>query len=672
MKALILNSGTGSRMGDITRTHPKCMTEIGGGETILSRQLRLLSEAGVRDMVITTGSWDEAIRTAVKDQGLDIRCSFVCNPIADRTNYIYSMYLAREALADDDLLLLHGDLVFEWRALEKLLQEPGSGMAVSMDLPLPEKDFKAVIHDGKIEKVGIEFFEDAAAAQPMYVLRKADMTVWMQAISSFVEQGEVRCYAENALNTVTDKVCIHPVDMGKWLCNEIDTPQDLEKTALQLEQVEKKTVYMCFSTDVLHAAHLRLIGRAAKLGHVTVGILSDEAVASYKRFPLLTCEERMEMFRNVTGVEKVVEQKTLSYRENLTALHPDFVVHGDNWKNDFQKPIREEVLSLLEQWGGELVEYPYTSDPRFGALEGRARSELALPDSRRARLRRLIAMKGLVTAMEAHSGITGLIVEKTVVHEDNGGAHQFDAMWISSLCDSTAKGKPDIELVDMSSRFRTIDDILEVTTKPIIFDGDTGGLPEHFVYTVRTLERMGVSMVIIEDKTGLKKNSLFGTEVRQTQDDIEHFAEKIRAGKRAQKTRDFMICARIESLILEKGMQDALERATAFVQAGADAIMIHSRKKDPQEIFDFVEAFRKSDSVTPLVVVPSSFNTVTEDEWKKRGVNVVIYANQLTRAGFPAMQKAAETILHAHRAKECDDFLMPIKEIIRLVPEDND
>lgn len=274
------------------------------------------------------------------------------------------------------------------------------------------------------------------------------------------------------------------------------------------------------------------------------------------------------------------------------------------------------------------------------------------------------------TAMEAHSGITGLIVEQTVVYQ-NGEAHQFDAMWISSLCDSTAKGKPDIELVDMTSRFRTIDDIMEVTTKPIIFDGDTGGLTEHFVYTVRTLERMGVSMIIIEDKTGLKKNSLFGTEVEQTQDSIENFCAKIAAGKKARKTKDFMICARIESLILERGMEDALDRAFAFVGAGADAIMIHSRKKDPSEIFEFVEKFREKDASTPIVVVPTSFNTVTEEEFKARGVNVIIYANQLTRTGFPAMQNAAKLILENHRAKECDDVCMSIKDIITLIPEEN-
>ena len=315
------------------------------------------------------------------------------------------------------------------------------------------------------------------------------------------------------------------------------------------------------------------------------------------------------------------------------------------------------------------MEYPYSVDEKYKELENRSRSELATPDMRRGRLRKALAMKGTITAMEAHSGLTGLIVENTVVNE-NGGARQFDAMWVSSLCDSTAKGKPYIELVDMTSRFRTIDDIMEVTTKPIIFDGDTGGLTEHFVYTVRTLERMGVSMVIIEDKTGLKKNSLFGTEVQQTQAAIPDFCEKIKAGKKAQKTKDFMICARIESLILEQGMDDALERAFAFADAGADAIMIHSRKKDPAEIFEFVEKFREKDKTTPIVVVPTSFNTVTEEEFKERGVNIVIYANQLTRTGFPAMQNAAKTILEHHRAKECDDICMPFKEIIRMIPEE--
>lgn len=431
----------------------------------------------------------------------------------------------------------------------------------------------------------------------------------------------------------------------------------------------KKTVYMCFSTDMIHSGHIDIIRKAEKLGDLTIGVLSDEAIASFKRYPLMPFEERKVLFENITGVKNVVEQKELSYKNILNELKPDIVVHGDDWREGFQKPIRDEVVEILNSYGGELVEFPYNKDARYDELEKQMRMQLGMPDYRRSRLKKLINMKGLVTAIEAHSGITGLIAEKTTVLQD-GKTYQFDAMWISSLCDSTAKGKPDIELVDMTSRFRTIDDIMEVTTKPIIFDGDTGGLTEHFVYTVRSLERMGVSMVIIEDKTGLKKNSLFGTEVKQTQDSIENFSAKIAAGKKAQKTKDFMICARIESLILEQGMEDALTRAFAFVGAGADAIMIHSRKKDPSEIKEFIEKFREKDKTTPIVLVPTSFNTVYEDEWKALGANIIIYANQLTRTGFPAMQDAARTILENHRAKECDDKCMSIKEIITLIPEE--
>ena len=412
-----------------------------------------------------------------------------------------------------------------------------------------------------------------------------------------------------------------------------------------------------------------MINKAASLGELTVGVLSDETVASYKRYPLLSCEERMKIASAIQGVAHVVKQEGLSYRGIIAELHPDVIVHGDDWRTGVQQPIREETIKLLKEFGGELVEFPYTVNPEYDKIEANARSQLSMPDMRRARLKKLIGMKGLVTAIEAHSGITGLIAEKTTVVQD-GKTYQFDAMWVSSLCDSTAKGKPDIELVDMTSRFRTIDDIMEVTTKPIIFVGDTGGLTEHFVYTVRSLERMGVSMIIIEDKCGLKKNSLFGNEVAQKQDSIENFSAKIAAGKRAQKTKDFMICARIESLILEQGMDDALNRAHAFAKAGADAIMIHSRKKDPAEIFEFIEQFRKGDALTPIVVVPTSFNSVTEDEFKKRGANVVIYANQLTRSGFPAMQKAAQTILENHRALEADAMCMPIKQIITLIPEE--
>ena len=429
-----------------------------------------------------------------------------------------------------------------------------------------------------------------------------------------------------------------------------------------------KTVYTCFCTDVIHEGHLNIIAEAKKRGRVIVGCLSDEALIRYNKFPTISQEERIRLYRSLDGVEEVVIQNDMLYDDVITLIQPDCVLHGDNWKEGPEKAIRDHVEELLKQYGGELVDIPYTYNEKVRKIDLQLREKLGMPEYRRRRLRQLISMTPIVKVMEAHSGLTGLIVEKTVV-EHEGRLDQFDAMWVSSLCDSTAKGKPDIELVDMTSRFRTIDDIMEVTTKPIIFDGDTGGLTEHFVYTVRSLERMGVSAVIIEDKKGLKKNSLFGTEVEQTQATIEEMSAKIAAGKKAQLTDDFMIIARIESLILERGMEDALERAFAFVKAGADGIMIHRRKKDPAEILEFCDRFRAEDKTTPIVVVPSSFNTITEDELAAHGVNIVIYANQLTRAAFPAMQKTAEDILRYHRAKEVDDRLMPIKEIITLIDE---
>lgn len=668
MKALILNSGMGTRMGVLTSEHPKCMTEISSKETILSRQLKQIADAGIEEVVMTTGLFDSVLVNYCQSLDLPLHITFVKNPIYQETNYIYSIYCAREYL-DDDIVLMHGDLVFENAVFDAVMDSEQSCMTVSTTLPLPDKDFKSVIQNGRITKVGIEYFNEAVAAQPLYKLLKDDWKIWLNQIVLFCENNQVKCYAENALNEVSDICKIYPLDVKNQLCSEIDNPEDLAVVISRLREVKSRTVYMCFSTDILHSGHIAIIKKAARLGKLIIGVLSDEAVVSYKRFPLLPYAERKSMFENITGVYKVVEQKTLSYKENLEKYQPTYVVHGDDWISGFQKPIREEVVSALAAYGGKLVEFPYSDDMKYRELEKRTRADLSTPDMRRGRLRKVLQMKGMVTAMEAHSGLTGLLVENTVVYEE-GGARQFDAMWISSLCDSTAKGKPDIELVDMTSRFRTVDDIMEVTTKPIIFDGDTGGLTEHFVYTVKTLERMGVSMIIIEDKTGLKKNSLFGTEVAQTQDSIPNFCAKIAAGKKAQKTEEFMICARIESLILEQGMDDALERAFAFVGAGADAIMIHSRKKDPTEIFEFVRKFREKDATTPLVVVPTSFNTVTEEEFKECGVNVVIYANQLTRSGFPAMQNAAKLILQNHRAKECDDICMPFKEIIRLIPED--
>mgnify|MGYP002672526762 FL=1 len=670
MKALILNSGVGRRMGVLTSEHPKCMTEIAPGKTILSRQLRLLARCGIREAVITTGLFDSVLRDYCRSLELPLEISFVFNPDYAETNYIQSIRCAEPLLRGEDIVLMHGDLVFEQGVLGRVLASPVSCMTVSSTLPLPQKDFKAVVQDGRIMKVGIEFFDDALTAQPLYKLLRRDWLMWLDKICEFCDGGQRKCYAENAFNTISDECEVYTMDFKDKLCAEIDTPEDMEAVSRQLAGTAERSVYMCFSADMLHSGHMAIIKKAQTLGRLTIGVLSDEAVASYKRFPLIPFEERKSLIENISGVERVVEQKTLSYADILRRLKPDYVVHGDDWVDGIQRPIRDEVVSVLAEYGGELVEFPYSRDAKYDELERLSRAQLSMPDMRRGRLKKLLAMKGCVTAMETHSGITGLIVEKTTVLQE-GKTYQFDAMWVSSLCDSTAKGKPDIELVDMTSRFRTIDDIMEVTTKPVIFDGDTGGLTEHFVYTVRSLERMGVSMVIIEDKTGLKKNSLFGTEVKQTQDTIENFCAKIAAGKKAQKTKDFMICARIESLILEQGMDDALTRAHAYTAAGADAIMIHSRKKDPAEIFEFIEKFRAVNSVTPIVLVPTSFNSVYEDEFKARGANVIIYANQLTRSGFPAMKKTAEMILENHRAKEADEQMcMPIKQILTLIPEE--
>lgn len=427
-----------------------------------------------------------------------------------------------------------------------------------------------------------------------------------------------------------------------------------------------KTVYACFTTDVIHEGHRNIIHEAQKYGKVILGVLSDSAMVQFNRFPTISFEERRKLLSELPGISEVIVQNEVEYDAVIQKLKPDYIIHGDNWLTGPLQPIRERAQKQLAEYGGAIIDVPYTYNESVKRIDDRLKEKLSMPEYRRKRLKKLLQLRPIVKAMEAHNGITGLIVEKTIV-EDNGSLDQFDAMWISSLCDSLAKGKPDIELVDMTSRFQTIDDIAEVTTKPIIFDGDTGGLVEHFVYTVRSLERMGVSAVIIEDKIGLKKNSLFGTEVKQTQDTIEHFCEKIRAGKKVCLTDDFMIIARIESLILEQGMEDALKRADAYVEAGADAIMIHSRKKDPGEILEFCDKFRTKNKTTPLVVVPTSFNSITEKELSEHGVNIVIYANQLTRSAFPAMEKTAKEILKNHRAKEVDDKLLPIKNILTLI-----
>ena len=429
-------------------------------------------------------------------------------------------------------------------------------------------------------------------------------------------------------------------------------------------------VYIGMSADLIHPGHLNIIREGARRGKVTVGLLTDKAIASYKRVPFMDYEQRLEIISSIKGVSNVVAQNELDYSDNLRALRPDFVVHGDDWREGIQKNTREKVIEVLNEWGGTLIEVPYTKGISSTKLNEAVKEIGTTPEIRRTSLRRLLNCKPIVRFLDIHNALTGLIVENTNV-KIGGKVVEFDGMWGSSLTDSTAKGKPDIEAVDVSARMSTLNEVLEVTTKPIIYDADTGGQVEHFCFTVKTLERLGISAVIIEDKTGLKKNSLLGTDVEQTQDTISGFSSKISAGKKAQSTDDFMLIARIESLILGKGIDDAIERAKAYITAGADGIMIHSRKKTADEVFEFIDRYNQFSNRKPLVCVPSSYNEVKEEELIDKGVDIVIYANHLLRSAYPAMVKTAQSILANGRSAECDANMLSIKEILDLIPGTN-
>ena len=429
-----------------------------------------------------------------------------------------------------------------------------------------------------------------------------------------------------------------------------------------------KKVYVSLIADLVHAGHIKILKKASELGEVTVGLLTLKACGELNDIPYLDFEKRKDALENLSMVKEVVAQKSASYKINLEALKPDFVVHGDDWKENNQKKYRSEVLEVLKGWNGELVEVTYSSDINNMQIKEQMSKLGITTTARQSRLRKLINAKPIVKILEVHNALSGLIAENASAALEDGEEMTFDGMWSSSLTDSTSKGKPDIEAVDTTARLTTINEIFEVTTKPLIYDADTGGKAEHFEFTVRSLERTGVSAVIIEDKTGLKKNSLFGNDVSQIQDSIENFCHKIKCGKSAQITNDFMVIARIESLILDAGMDDALKRAFAYVEAGADGIMIHSRLKDPAEIIEFVTKFRAKDSTTPVVVVPTSFNAVTTDDFADIGVNVVIYANHMLRAAYPGMMNVAKSILDNDRSMEAEKDLLSIKKILDLIP----
>ena len=435
--------------------------------------------------------------------------------------------------------------------------------------------------------------------------------------------------------------------------------------------MSEKNAYVAMSTDLYHTGHVNIINEAAKYGRVVVGILTDEAIATYKRLPILNTDERMQIVANFKNVDEVVIQETLDYTKNLEALRPDYVVHGDDWRTGIQQKIREKVISVLAQWDGELIEVPYTYGKALSGdkLSHELATALNTPTHRLSKLKKLLQLKPYIRAIDTSNGLTGLIAEHTrFTDEDTMTVKEFDAMWVSSLCDSSFKGKPDIELVEMTSRIQTINEIMEVTTKPIILDGDTGGKVEHFSFHVKTLERMGVSAIIIEDKTGLKQNSLFGTDAIQTLDEPENFALKIRAGKQAQATRDFMIIARLESLIAGKDVEDALMRAKVYVEAGADAIMIHSKEKHGEDIFEFMKRFREFSPSIPIVVVPTAYNYFTEDQLHAGGANIIIHANHLLRSAYPAMLRTAESILATGSSLQASkNYCMSIKEVLTFI-----
>lgn len=428
-----------------------------------------------------------------------------------------------------------------------------------------------------------------------------------------------------------------------------------------------KKVYVSMIADLLHAGHINVLEEASKYGEVIVGLLTSNAINELKDTAYLKYDQRKDVIKNLKMVSKVIPQNSPSYKENLIKIKPHYVVHGDDWVTGSQSSFRKEVIDLLQNWNGQLVEVAYSDDISDRNIKNQLMTLGITTVHRLGRLRSLIQNKPIVRILESHNALSALIAENTV-EERNGEEVCFDGFWSSSLTDSTAKGKPDIEAIDISSRLNSVNEIFEVTTKPMIFDGDTGGKIEHFEFTVRSLERTGVSAIVIEDKTGLKKNSLFGNDVEQTQDTIENFCEKIARGKASQISDDFMIIARIESLILEAGMDDALSRADAYINAGADGIMIHSRQKDPSEIKEFMSKFRLKDKTTPVIVVPTSFNGVTIEEFIDMEVNVVITANHMLRAAYPAMLKVAKLVLKNGRSIEAEKNCMSVNDILEFIP----
>ena len=432
----------------------------------------------------------------------------------------------------------------------------------------------------------------------------------------------------------------------------------------------KKIAYVALAADILHEGHINILKVANDYGDVVVGLLTDQAIASYKSIPYLNYEKRKTIVENIKYVKRVVPQKTLDHTKNLISIKPNFVVHGDNWKKGILKNTRKRVIKILKKWNGKLIEPKYTKNVSSTIIKRDLNKIFMEPQNRISRLKRLISSKDIVKILESHNALTGLIIENLFIKNSKGINIEFDGMWSSSLTDSATKGKPDNSSVDFSSRILSLNEIMEVTTKPLVFDADNGGQLEHLPFLIRSLERSGVSAIIIEDKIGLKKNSLFKNQDNVKQDNPRNFANKIKKICNSRQYNDFMVIARIESLILKKGLNDALNRAELYSRAGADAILIHSKHKNPNEIFSFAKKFRKSKNYIPLVAVPSTYSKVYEKDLIKNGFKLVIYANQLLRSAYPAMLNTAKIILKNKRSFEADKKIISINEIINLIKND--
>jgi len=431
--------------------------------------------------------------------------------------------------------------------------------------------------------------------------------------------------------------------------------------------MKNKTVYVALSVDVLHHGHINLINHAKKYGKVIAGLLTDSAISSKKRLPLLNFNQRKKILENISGISKVVAQNEWEYSKNILKIKPNYMIHGDDWKFGNDKNLRNGTIKALKKIGGKLIEIPHTKNISSHSLKERMHMESTIPSNRQAILKRLLEAKNICRFLEAHSPLSAIIAEQVFYKNKNGKKIEFDGFWSSSLTDSTLKGKPDIEVLDINQRLTNINDIFDVTTKPLIIDIDTGGKIEHLEINLKTIERSGASAVIMEDKKGLKKNSLFGNTVKQEQESINEFTKKISAGKKATNNK-LMIIARIESLILGKPLNDAILRAKKYVEAGADGIMIHSKDKNPKKILKFAEIFRKKFTDVPLIAVPSSYNSAKDKQLEDAGFNIVIYANHMLRASYPAMQKVALEILKNGRTYESEKSIMSISDILELIP----